>query len=78
MKTYEKKLYRSADNKIVAGIMGGLGEYFDTDPVLFRVFYLVFTVFTGAFPGILGYVALMLVVPKKPKVVHAKAETKSE
>ena len=78
MKTYEKKLYRSEDNKIVSGIMGGLGEYFDIDPVLFRVGYLALSAFTGIAPGVLAYFVMMLIVPKKPKVIHVKAETKSE
>ncbi|MEY2671868.1 MAG: hypothetical protein RL687_285 [Candidatus Parcubacteria bacterium] len=74
MKTYEKKLYRSADNKIIAGIMGGMGDYFNIDPVLFRVVYLSLSAFTGILPGVLAYLAMMLVVPKMPKVVHVKPE----
>lgn len=78
MKTYEKKLYRSNENKIIAGIMGGLGEYFDIDPVIFRVGYLAFSAFTGVMPGVLAYILMMLVVPKKPKVIHVKSETETK
>jgi phage shock protein C len=77
MKTYKKKLYRSEDNKIVAGIMGGLGEYFDIDPVLFRVLYLAFSIFTGVFPGVFAYILMMLIVPKSPKVIHVKSENQN-
>ena len=41
-----KKLYRSTDNRIVAGVCGGLGEYFDVDPTLVRVAYVVLSLFT--------------------------------
>lgn len=69
MKTYNKKLYRSIDNKVIAGIMGGLGEYFDIDPVLFRVIYLIFTIFSGIVPGTLAYLLMILIMPKPP-IVH--------
>ncbi len=70
MKTYNKKLYRSEENKVIAGVMGGLGEYFDVDPVLFRVIYLLLTIFTAAIPGILAYILMILIVPKHGLVVH--------
>lgn len=69
MKTYNKKLYRSEENKVIAGVMGGLGEYFDVDPVLFRVIYLLLTIFTAAIPGVLAYILMILIVPKH-RVVH--------
>lgn len=69
MKTYNKKLYRSVDNKVIAGIMGGLGEYFDIDPVLFRVIYLIFTIFSGVVPGVLAYLLMILIMPKPP-IIH--------
>lgn len=65
MKTYNKKLYRSEENKVIAGVMGGLGEYFDVDPVLFRVIYLLLTIFTAAIPGVLAYILMILIVPKQ-------------
>jgi len=70
-----KKLYRSETNKIVAGIIGGLGEYFDIDPVVLRLFWLVIVVFTGIIPGILVYVVAMFIVPKKDeRVEHVDAD----
>jgi len=62
----KKKLYRSKENKVIAGVMGGLGEYFDVDPVLFRVAYLCFSIFSAVFPGILAYLLMCLVMPKAP------------
>ena len=60
----KKKLYRSRDNKVVWGIFGGIGEYFDLDPVFLRLGWILITVFTGFAPGIVAYVIAALIVPK--------------
>lgn len=59
-----KRLYRSQKNKVLAGVCGGIGEYFDVDPVLIRLVYLMATVFTGFVPGILCYVIAVAIVPE--------------
>ncbi len=74
MKTYTRKLYKSRENRVVAGVMGGLGEYFDIDPVLFRVVFVAFSVFTAIFPGVLAYIFMALVMPEQPPVVHEEAK----
>ncbi|MEK7586102.1 MAG: PspC domain-containing protein [Patescibacteria group bacterium] len=76
MKTYNKRLYKSNDNKVISGVMGGLGEYFDIDPVVFRVAYTAFSFFTGIVPGMLTYIFMALVMPKRPEVVVEKSEVK--
>lgn len=76
MKTYEKRLYKSVDNVVIFGVMGGLGEYFDVDPVVFRVGYTAFTFFTGIAPGVFAYIFMAIVMPKKPKVIVEKVEVK--
>lgn len=58
-----KKLYKSKNNKVFCGVIGGLGEYFDIDPVLLRILWLVIVVITGFFPGIIAYIVACLVVP---------------
>ena len=63
----EKKLTRSS-NKILAGVCGGIAEYFDVDPTLIRVIYAVLSVFTTGFPGLLLYLILMLIMPVAPAV----------
>ena len=62
----EKKLMRS-DDKVFAGVCGGLAEYFDFDPVLVRVTYAFLTIFT-AFCGVLLYIVLWIVMPEKQKL----------
>jgi len=58
-----KRLYRSEKNKMIAGICGGIGEYFDIDPTLVRIIYVIVSVFSIAFPGILVYLILWVIIP---------------
>ena len=62
-----KKLYRSP-NRIIAGVCGGIAEYFDVDPTLIRVIYLVLSLFSAAFPGFLLYIILMIMIPNYDKI----------
>lgn len=62
-----KNLYRSNDNKIFAGIFGGLGEYYNIDPVLLRAGFIFVMLITGIFPGILAYIICRYIIPKKPE-----------
>ena len=59
----EKKLKRSKDKKI-AGVCGGLAEYFNVDPTLVRIIYAVLAFCTAAFPGLLLYLIMMLIMPE--------------
>lgn len=68
----EKTLTRSRTNRVFAGIMGGLGEFFGIDPVLIRLGYLILTVFTGFVPGLVGYFLAILIVPEAPLVKPSK------
>lgn len=56
------RLRRSADDKMIGGVCGGLGSYFDTDPVWFRLAFVVVTLAGGA--GILIYLIAWLVIPE--------------
>ena len=58
-----KKLHRTADEKKLAGVCAGLGEYFDIDPVFFRLFFLASLFFGGL--GALIYLLLWIMVPEK-------------
>lgn len=62
----EKKLKRSS-NKILAGICGGIAEYFELDPTLVRVIYVALSIFTTGFPGLLLYIIMMLLMPPTDK-----------
>jgi phage shock protein C len=63
-----KKYYRSQNNKIIAGVAGGLAEYFDMDSTLMRAIVAALIV---AGVGIIIYLALWIVVPYRPQGVPA-------
>jgi phage shock protein PspC (stress-responsive transcriptional regulator) len=63
MEVKMKRFYRSTDDRKIAGVCGGLGEYFDLDPVFFRLFFLVFAFFGGI--GLLAYLITRIMVPMK-------------
>lgn len=57
-----KKLYRSKKNRVIAGVCGGIGEYFEVDPTIIRLAWILFA-FSGA--GILAYIIAFLIIPEK-------------
>ena len=60
----QQRLYRSRNNKVFAGVCGGLAEYFDVDPVIIRVIFVLLFLFGGS--GFLLYIAAIFIVPKRP------------
>ena len=58
----EKKLRRSR-NSMIAGVCAGIAEYFNLDPTLVRVAYVILSAVSAGFPGILLYIILILVMP---------------
>ncbi len=58
----EKKLRRS-HNKMFAGVCAGIAEYFNLDVTIVRVAYVLISIFSAGFPGLLIYLILMLVMP---------------
>lgn len=64
--TETKKIYLSTTDKKLAGVCGGIGEYFDIDPTLIRLLWLTLTIVTGVAPGVIAYIIAALVIPKPP------------
>ena len=56
-------LTRSRRNRMIAGVCGGLAQSLEWDPTLVRLLYVVVSVISAAFPGILVYLVLWLVMP---------------
>ena len=56
-----KHLRRSDDNSIIAGVMGGLGEYFKVDPALLRVLFVFLVLVTGVVPGVIAYIIAIFI-----------------
>jgi phage shock protein C len=59
----ERRLFRSQQNRIFMGVCGGLGEYFNVDPVIIRVITVLLILFTWIVPGIIAYLVMALVIP---------------
>jgi phage shock protein C len=66
-----RRLYRCRDNRVIAGVAGGLAEYFDVDPSLVRLFWFL-SIFVGGV-GVLLYIAMWVIVPLEPLSAEAAA-----
>lgn len=66
------KLYRSHESKMVAGVLGGLGEYFSVDPTLLRLAFVALVLWTNG-PFIVAYIVMAIVVPYRPEGTVADA-----
>ena len=65
MNGHSTTLRRSLANRQIGGVCGGLGEYFGVDPTAVRVGYVLASIFSAAFPGILVYVLLWMLIPER-------------
>lgn len=61
-----KRLHKSEKDKMIAGVFGGLGEYFNVDPTIFRLIGVLILLVTGVLPGIVFYILAVMIVPKQP------------
>jgi phage shock protein C len=59
------KQFRRSHDKMIAGVCAGIAEYLDLDPSLVRVGYVLLSIFSAAFPGILVYIILWIVLPER-------------
>lgn len=57
------KRLRKSKNRMIAGVCGGIAEWLGWDPTLVRVLYVLVSIFSAAFPGILVYIILWIVMP---------------
>jgi len=60
----DRRLRRTASNRVIAGVCGGLGEFFGINPVVFRILFVLLALPGGA-PGLLPYLILWLVMPER-------------
>ena len=59
-----KRLYRSQSDRMIGGVCGGLGVYFNIDPTIIRLLFVIFSLTAG--PGLLAYLIMLIVVPEEP------------
>ncbi|NDJ53027.1 MAG: PspC domain-containing protein [Chloroflexi bacterium] len=65
MSEQPKRLYRNRSDKVIGGVCGGLGTYFNLDPTLVRVVFVLFTLAGGS--GILLYIILWIIMTEEPE-----------
>lgn len=62
----DKRLYLSDTNKMIGGVCGGIGEYFDIDPTVIRVAWVILAVMGGA--GLIAYILAWIIIPRRPRL----------
>ncbi len=60
-------LLRSADNVVIAGVCGGIAESLGWDPLRVRIAYVAVSFLSAAFPGIIVYIVLWILMPQAPR-----------
>ena len=60
----QKKLYKSSKNKMLGGVCGGIGEYFNIDPTLVRLGFVGLCILAGG--GFLAYIVALIIIPDAP------------
>jgi phage shock protein C len=66
-----KKLYRSKTNRMIAGVCGGIAEYFNVDPTLIRIIAIILLL-PGGLPGFIPYVILWAILPEDPDAAQIR------
>ncbi len=74
----ERRLYRSQRNRILFGVCGGLGEYFNIDPVIIRIIAVLLIVLLWLVPGIIAYIIMALIIPVQGSAATTPQESMRE
>lgn len=74
----ERRLYRTRENRVFSGVCGGIGAYFDIDPVIIRLLWVIFSLFGFLIIGIIIYIIAAIIIPEEPEfdVIDAEYEVK--
>lgn len=72
----DKKLYRAREGKVLAGVAAGLADYFDVDPIVVRIVFVVLSLANGL--GVLGYIIFLVVMPEEPVSAIDQGENKMD
>ncbi len=59
-----KRLSKSSTNRMISGVLGGAGEYFNIDPVIIRILFVIFSFATGLFGGVIIYIIGVVIIPE--------------
>lgn len=61
----DRRLFRSETNKMLAGVCGGIGEYFNIDPTLIRLAWVILSIPTAIFGGLFAYIIAAIIIPRR-------------
>lgn len=64
----DKKLYKSDTNKMIAGVCGGIGEYFNVDPTIIRLAWVLLSLPVAIFGGIIAYIIAAIILPDRREI----------
>ena len=73
-----KKLFRIPRKGVTGGVIAGFSDYFSVDVTLLRVIFVFFVLVTGFFPGVLGYIIALIIMPIDEPVVHVHTEAEPQ
>ena len=59
----QKRLYKTSTNRILCGVCGGIGEYFNVDPTIIRLIFVLFVFGVGS--GLLAYIVAAIIMPEQ-------------
>ena len=65
MNDLRRPLRRSTEDRMIAGVVGGLARYLGIDPTMARVGFVILSILSAAFPGLLVYIALWVIIPER-------------
>lgn len=65
-----KKLYRSRTKRTLSGVCGGLEDYFEIDVTIIRLVWVLISIMSGIFPGVVAYVIAVFIIPEQPEGYH--------
>ena len=65
-----KKLYRSRTKRALSGVCGGLEDYFEIDVTIIRLVWVLISIMSGGFPGVVAYVIAVFIIPEQPAGYH--------
>ena len=66
----KKRLYKSNYEKVLVGVCGGIADYFDIDPTLVRLLWVILLMMGGS--GILAYIIAAIIIPNEPEYIEYK------
>lgn len=64
----DKKLYKSSENRMIAGVCGGIGEYFNVDPTIIRLLWVLLSIPTALFGGLIVYIIAAIIIPDRQSI----------